>query len=330
MIRERWDRDGLRDSLHCYFTAAFNTRTHKHHDDMSFTIFGFGREILTDAGRHSYNYTDPHRRYCESVYGHNVVIVDRADTDTRRLNIGKSGITSAFTGKGVTGVDAVHYLYPGVESRRLLVFFPPHVFVVFDRLVCDREISATQQFLFAPDWRVAPDDAHAGLLRATLAEHSADSPTVFMSQLMPGTAASRVISGQRDPLVGWVSRQHGSFESASAVHSDAAGQSVAFVTAFVFQGPGEAERIPVGRSEWDGSTLQCALSVGGQSHDFTFETGPVRSRIRFRESAIESSVWPTPFEYRSRRSLARSPISNVSGETGKIHKREANGDLRLV
>lgn len=305
ILRQTWERNSLRDSLHCYLTAAFNTRTHKHHDDLSFTVFAHGREILTDAGRHSYNYTDPRRRYCESVFGHNVVIVDRADTDTRRLNIGKSGITSAFSGKHVLGVDAVHYLYAGVDSRRLLLYFPPNVIVVFDRLSCDRDVSATQQFLFAPPWHVESIDGLPAAVRAVLPEAESNGPVVDMVQLMPGTAAPRVIRGQEEPLVGWVSRQHGSFEPACAVHTEASGTAMEFVTAFVIHPRASAVAPPMGSADWDGTTLRCALSIGDESWDFSYQLDALRARVGFRGESIESSIWPTPFEYRTRRSLAR-------------------------
>lgn len=303
IMRERWDREGLRDSIHCYFTAAFNTRTHKHHDDLSFTLFGFGREILTDAGRHSYNYADPHRRYCESVFGHNVVIVDQADTDTRRLNIGKSGVTSVFTGKNLVGVDAVHYLYQNVESRRFLLYLRPNVFVVFDRLHANHEIAATQQFLFSPDWR-AEASADRCEIRATLAHAEGASPLVRMLQLQAGDGVPSVIRGRTDPLLGWVSRRHGEFEPCDAVHSRSCGAAPTFVTAIILDSDAKTAKPVDGHSSWNGRELVCNLIVGDQSIGFSFLHDATRASLLHPDGAYHSNVWPTPFEYRTRRSLA--------------------------
>ncbi|MBX3395488.1 MAG: heparinase II/III family protein [Phycisphaerae bacterium] len=303
IIRERWDREALCDSIHCYFTAAFNTRTHKHHDDLSFTLFAFGREILTDAGRHSYNYADPHRRYCESVFGHNVVIVDQADTDTRRLNIGKSGITSTFTGRNLVGVDAVHYLYRNVECRRLLLYFRPNVLVVFDRLNSSDEITATQQFLFSPEWRVEAFGDSCEI-RATPIDSSGPTPLVRMFQLQADAGAPCVIRGRSDPLIGWVSRRHGEFEPTDAVHSRSRGAAPAFVTAFVLDPDERNAKSVSGQSNWNGHELVCNLSIGEQTVEFRYLHDAARASLVHADGVYRSRVWPTPFEYRTRRSLA--------------------------
>ncbi|HWL94476.1 MAG TPA: glycosyltransferase [Phycisphaerae bacterium] len=304
VFREHWHAETFDQALHCYFTSAFNTRTHKHLDDLSFSVFAFGREILADAGRYSYNYTDPRRQYCESVFGHNVVILNGTNTDIRRLNVGKSGITSSFSGKRVVGVDAVHYLYQGAETRRLLLYFAPNVIIAFDRILCDSPASTVQQFLFAPEWNVEPDSANPAHLLARVGDAPGDSPVVHMLQLMNETPPPRVVRGQDDPLIGWVSREHGKLEACCAVHTEVSSATPVFVTAFVFDASGQATTAPGGSAVWDGRELRCRLSGVSEPIEFTYSWSPGRARLFQRDAILESQVWPTPYEFRTRRSLA--------------------------
>ncbi len=314
VFRERWERARQSGALHCYFTAAFHSRTHKHHDDLSLSVHAFGREVLTDAGRYSYNYDDPHRRYCESVHGHNVVIVDGSDTDLRRTNVGKSGMTASFSGKRVVGVDAVHYLYQGVESRRLLLYFPPNILIVFDRLASDHPISALQQFLFAPEWVPTPIGEEGRALRAAQSE-VVGGPSVQMVQLFGGADRMSVVRGQGEPFIGWVSRSHGSIEPCSAVHTGAAGAGVVFVTAFVFEPNAETRCDAVGSARWDGRELQCSLQLKGDALKLTFQQDSNRARLLHRGTTLESCVWPTPYEFRTRRMLGRMTNASASDQS---------------
>jgi hypothetical protein len=73
------------------FNAAFHSRIHKHADDLCFSWFDRGANILVDSGRYGYIgktkpgselwrdghwYTDPWRVYCESTRAHNTLEFD--------------------------------------------------------------------------------------------------------------------------------------------------------------------------------------------------------------------------------------------------------------
>ncbi|ACZ20833.1 glycosyltransferase [Sanguibacter keddieii DSM 10542] len=87
------------DSSYLSFMAGFHSRTHKHADDLSFTWFDRGEEIVVDAGRFGYVgpvakdsperlaghfYSAPERQYVESTRAHSTVEVGGKDHDRVR------------------------------------------------------------------------------------------------------------------------------------------------------------------------------------------------------------------------------------------------------
>ncbi|WP_370278965.1 heparinase II/III family protein [Pseudarthrobacter sp. NamB4] len=102
-------------SSYLAFLAAFHGRAHKHADDLHFTWFDLGLEILVDGGRYGYGpllpldsplraqgfyYADRFRQYVESTMAHNTVSADGRDHDRRRDPTG-SGLGSCNESDGV-------------------------------------------------------------------------------------------------------------------------------------------------------------------------------------------------------------------------------------
>lgn len=90
-------------SSYLAFSAAFHGRAHKHADDLNFTWYDRGQEILVEGGRYGYGpllpmdsplrasgfyYADTFRQYVESTMAHNTVSADGRDHDRRRVPTG--------------------------------------------------------------------------------------------------------------------------------------------------------------------------------------------------------------------------------------------------
>ncbi len=300
IFRQTWDPAKRGEALHAYFTAAFNTRAHKHQDDLSLVVWALGREWLVDGGRYTYHYDDPVRRYCESVFAHNTVIVNNGGTDLRRTNVGRSGVTATFEGSDVTAVDAVHYLYEDVEIRRFVAYIAPGLMLIFDRVYGVDSVSATQQFLFAPDLLVLQ---HGQRVHARTRQGGDSASGVQMLQLLQGGAAISLVRGATEPQRGWVSRAPGKVEPCTAVQTTADGQHVAFVTVMQFQRAFDG-MVPLrGTASWDGLTLRCSLVVDDREDELVYTAASREARLAFR-GEYASTVWPTPYEESSGESLA--------------------------
>lgn len=90
-------------SSYLAFSTGFHGRAHKHADDLNFTWYDRGQEILVEGGRYGYGpllpmdsplradgfyYADPFRQFVESTMAHNTVSANGRDHDRRRIPTG--------------------------------------------------------------------------------------------------------------------------------------------------------------------------------------------------------------------------------------------------
>ena len=128
VMRSAWDEEPFEDGRHLVFKAS-PSGPHGHLDQLSVTLYAYGRPLLIDPGR--LNYRAQGRVFRSTPY-HNTVTVDGGDqregdaaferwlsTDTYDLAVGS------------------HQLYPGVTHRRMVLFVKPHFWVVRDDLLFD-------------------------------------------------------------------------------------------------------------------------------------------------------------------------------------------------
>ncbi len=103
---------GIRYDLRMFATAL--TRTHKHDDNLSFTLYFDGIEWLIDPSFYSHDYTAEIPAYLRSVWAHNTVALELEGYDagpgTASLSGTRDGETFALQG--------AHTSYPGTTVKR--------------------------------------------------------------------------------------------------------------------------------------------------------------------------------------------------------------------
>ncbi len=144
VMRSDWDEEPFEQARHLVFKAS-PRGPHGHLDQLSMTLYAYGRPLLIDPGR--LNYRAEGRIFRSTPY-HNTVTVDGGDqrdgdasferwqsTDTCELAVGS------------------HKLYPGVTHRRTVLFVKPYFWVVRDDLLSDGDHRFEQRWHF-------PEGAH--------------------------------------------------------------------------------------------------------------------------------------------------------------------------
>jgi Heparinase II/III-like protein/Heparinase II/III N-terminus len=250
VFRERWP-SGPRDfneGAHLVQACGFHSRTHKHADDLSFTWFEHGREILIDPGRFGYRrdgelspelarlgfmYSDPRRVYVESTRAHNAVEIDRRSHNRRAIPYG-SALDAWGECDGAYWARSSATFAEHVEHVRLLLFAPRRFLLVIDNLE-DRAGGThdfCQRFHVAPEFGAVEQD---GVV--TLSSDDERLPPLHVRTL--SEARSRgVVRGQHDPeLLGWTSPEPGSLVPASTFAFEREGVSrTHFATLFWWGG----------------------------------------------------------------------------------------------
>ncbi|MGN7455604.1 heparinase II/III family protein [Paenibacillus pasadenensis] len=122
--------------------AGFSNKSHKHHDDLSFTWDFRGNNIFIDSGKYNYNNKDPMRKYILSTIAHNVVSIKGEEYPLINNEI---KICTYKKGLGFEFVELINCAYKSVEIKRLLFYFDPNVAIIID-LVNSNEAKVYSQF----------------------------------------------------------------------------------------------------------------------------------------------------------------------------------------
>lgn len=207
-----------RASSYLAFMAGFHSRAHKHADDLSFTWFDRGREILIDAGRYGYvdllpqdspqrldgyYYGAPQRQFVESTRAHNTVEADGRDHVRR----GRAPYGSAVREARQEGA---HFLIRGfVEHKgwtheRTLILSPGEWLLVEDRVVGKHTY---RSWLNLPS-DLEPEEVAPGRLKV---RWGTGGESLWIEELSGAASIAPVIGGA-GPLRGWRSEEDLSFE----------------------------------------------------------------------------------------------------------------------
>ena len=143
-----------KDFVHLSFTCNNLSSIHYHKDELSFSLFGYGSEIIVDSGLYNYNYSDPLNKYRYSAFGHNVLIVDNKDYKVKSFN-GSSQIIDFNIVDDYSWVKGTHtnYKYLGVNKQfRTIIYYKPNSIFIIDSINTNKSNNLKQLFHFHPDF----------------------------------------------------------------------------------------------------------------------------------------------------------------------------------
>lgn len=155
------------------FTNVRGGGQHGHADYNGIVLSAYNRILLTDAGKFTYESTDPYRVYAQSTKAHNTVMIN--DTNQRKITADDGEKFENANGAVLDFAtnSAFDYLlqsstsYSGFDHRRSITFIKPNIFIVSDRI---DPTDTTKQNNYKQLWHMLPG---AGL------EISEDSRTVY-------------------------------------------------------------------------------------------------------------------------------------------------------
>jgi len=138
-------------SLWISFICGYGSKTHKHHDDLSFNLFWRGRDIFIDSGKYNYDKKDKYRSYVVSPLAHNTVTIEGL---TYQLGSPRNAeknitITDFISNSNYDLVKGKNMNYKGKEVYRTLIFLKPNVIVIFDKILSNSEVKGLQIFNLA-------------------------------------------------------------------------------------------------------------------------------------------------------------------------------------
>ena len=137
------------------FVCGFGTLTHKHFDDLSFTLAYKGKDIFIDSGKYGYG-SSPERKYLRSPLAHSIITVANQHKYSQDEE-GKEGddeisITTFTDNKVYSHVKGINNAYKNVKIERSIFFFKPDLFVIVDKALStnDKKHTFLQNFNLDP------------------------------------------------------------------------------------------------------------------------------------------------------------------------------------
>lgn len=206
VMRSGWQTDA------CYLlldAGPFGTG-HQHEDKLSILVHAFGRLLICEAGRYSYD-DSPWRRYVLSTRAHNTIMVDGLDqrhsavresfqtdrpVDTTWISTETLDFASGDYTLGYGRAENVP-----VQHRRSVLFIKPRLWLVVDRVHPADDLPHKVESLFhldAPDVEVDPATGAVVTTNPT-------GPNVALLPVGFDGWQIEIVQGQTEPVVqGWM------------------------------------------------------------------------------------------------------------------------------
>lgn len=280
------------DSSYLLQICGFHSRAHKHADDLSFVWHDRGEELTVDPGRYGYGdrtkpgselyeqgfwYSDPKRIYVESTAAHNTVEVDARSHARKAVRPYGSALTRWGEAGQVLYSEARVRHRRSIVHSRVLMLLPGAWLIVLDALADTSGATHdyVQRFHFGPN--LTARSIGSGL---SLTAPGQDAPLY----VLPLLAAQHLgpVRGQKEPLLGWISRREGSLEP---VWTDAFGVQDAsthvFATLLAF-GDSKPRVDPQSRSNTSGRRARLIWFADGGRHQVDLNREPAELALNYK------------------------------------------------
>jgi len=219
-MRNKWEYD--EETVQIVFASAFHVKTHKHHDDLSVTLFAHGKPLISDSGKYNFNQNSRERQYVISSHAHNSVVMDDTNTHVDYDSIEKSCLASYYWSKDLAYCSGAHGLYKGVVHRRMLFYFKPWDIVIIDCLNGINEHKYEQIFNFYPG-------VECFLEKNAVSAIPAEGKNVKIKPLLEEDIKNTIlVKGQEDPMRGWCCLEYTSLHPAWSMGYVKRGKNVHF------------------------------------------------------------------------------------------------------
>lgn len=177
-FRQHWgDEAAFDQAINFGMTAGFHGMPHKHFDDLSIDLYGFGDDYIVETGR--YGYARAFERYgVFKAEAHNSIQIEGEDFPVTVDKVGQSGITDAEQlPNGQFYTAGQHRLMTGTTHKRSVWYDTKQTFVIQDQLTSTKQNTFVQRFHLAPGFSVVGQSSDH-----VIATHT-DGRTLEMIQL---------------------------------------------------------------------------------------------------------------------------------------------------
>jgi hypothetical protein len=215
VFRDQWREDKDFDqTIYLALKSGFLSSSHRHQDDLSILLYGYGEDWLIDSGLYRYQENDPRRLFVRSAPAHNLATVDEVKQIFSDAGRNKSRIDSFTTSDAHALVTASHELFPGYRTNRKLEYFKPSRITVEDQIVPSDGRAHTYRVLFH-----VPADKRVEIVSNTATVYGPRSSKMLRLRPLRGDFNKVYLeAGMREPhFQGWVSHAYDQIEQSTCI-----------------------------------------------------------------------------------------------------------------
>ena len=209
------------------FICGFGTLTHKHYDDLSFTLAYKGKDIFIDSGKYGYG-SSPERKYLRSPLAHSTITVAKQSRYAQAEGCvdGDNEISvTAFTDNKVySHVKGVNNAYKNVNIERNIFFFKPDILVIVDKALSTNDKRHTILQNFTLDPHVSVEN-----INEKIAELQSDQDKIIVKQNLQINDAKEYVADREAPRA-VISRKSGQLTDTRQIEFSRRGKKVNFLT----------------------------------------------------------------------------------------------------
>ena len=206
------------------FISGYGSKTHKHRDDLSISLFYNGSDILVDSGRYNYDSKDRIRQYFLSPQAHSTISISDKDyvIEEPFKNRNKIKTTTFMSNQIYDFVKGINYAYEASKLSRSVVFFKPDIIVIHDKIMNEMEEEVQQIFNLSPKAEIhTVNKNHLSL--------SVEDKNVELKQLLDVDCVS-IHTGDRETPRAVISEEFGKLTDNTQAIFNKNGKDVEFVT----------------------------------------------------------------------------------------------------
>ncbi|WP_052345751.1 heparinase II/III family protein [Paucisalibacillus sp. EB02] len=153
----------------------FNSKVHKHPDNLSFELYAYGKDIIVDSGKYSYSRSEE-RSYMLSNLAHNTLLVNNKDMILDESNIGKSKILYFNEWEDGADITISNCCFNNVNHTRKINFNNNGEIILLDEINSEDSNDYSLLFHLSPEFTIKKIDKN------TIWLNSEDNIEVVISQ----------------------------------------------------------------------------------------------------------------------------------------------------
>lgn len=223
-IIQNKNKQNLELSTWLAFICGYGSTTHKHRDDLSFTLFHKGEDVFIDSGRYNYDKNNEIRKYLLSSKAHNTFTVSDEEYDIKNPYENRNDVktTEFIDNESYSYVKGKNKAFKGTSLSRSILYIKPDIIIIKDTGKSDKQKEFEQIFNLSPTIRVESNSENSFYL---VGEKNKISINQFNYTRKPS-----IVNGDENIPIAVFSEKFGEISRSKQLIYKATGKEVEFIT----------------------------------------------------------------------------------------------------